>query len=323
MTPLFDVQILGHDAAEHVDNNSISDNCSVDSDTSRFGTEDQEEGIISDKRNKELDDAEIGIQAQSSFDNEQFFSPMHVSTPGTRAFNRDGVSNIMQSKSDRAFKEEIDLGTPFYTPFIKDARSIYMEEQTGDVAAYFSASSRSTSASYTPLPTPYLELRSGDMGIINERNVSNVASPFAMTEEEAVKDVGAVPLPYPWVQYVSEEGWPYYYNPESNQSSWDPPTSSNAVESNVFEAKVDANEESYLNQTDISVDEDLSTHNSLSASRRLDFSPGTTNVHLINSPDLYKSHSTNSSYTPLQNISSLVVETPVMAQRSMRGIPCS
>ena len=31
-------------------------------------------------------------------------------------------------------------------------------------------------------------------------------------------------LPPGWIQYMSEEGWPYYFNEILNQSSWERPT---------------------------------------------------------------------------------------------------
>ena len=45
-----------------------------------------------------------------------------------------------------------------------------------------------------------------------------------MYTAESVGDTSPPPaLPYPWVEYVSEEGWPYFYNENTGESSWERP----------------------------------------------------------------------------------------------------
>ena len=38
-------------------------------------------------------------------------------------------------------------------------------------------------------------------------------------------DTSPTVVPYPWVEYVSEDGWPYFYNEETGESSWERPGS--------------------------------------------------------------------------------------------------
>lgn len=49
---------------------------------------------------------------------------------------------------------------------------------------------------------------------------------FSSSPTKQIETGNDTPLPYGWVEYLSEEGYPYFYHAETHQSSWQRPTAS-------------------------------------------------------------------------------------------------
>jgi len=52
---------------------------------------------------------------------------------------------------------------------------------------------------------------------------------------------GRASLPYPWIEYLSQEGWPYYYNDQTGESRWERPIKANDHVDDVKKASSSVN----------------------------------------------------------------------------------
>jgi hypothetical protein len=80
-----------------------------------------------------------------------------------------------------------------------------------------------------PLPSAQSELvlsptRVGDSSLTHfEFIASDASAPLVEEMDEDEVSTAMTTLPWPWIQYFTEEGWPYYFNQDTQESSWDYP----------------------------------------------------------------------------------------------------
>jgi hypothetical protein len=128
----------------------------------------------------------------------------------------------------------VDIGSPISLRTARSARSVRSSRSGGTGGPPSSLSNAISFDAFSPTTTPMMQdtMQDGESYYGSGDGVYDTANPPQSVE-----------LPAGWAMYYSEEGWPYYYNEYTQESSWEPPAPT------PLEHLPDSTEENYQNQT--------------------------------------------------------------------------
>jgi hypothetical protein len=102
---------------------------------------------------------------------------------------------------------------------------LYSPYSAANISPPYPIYSHDTTTSHQPHGEPDTLFPSpshGNSSLVDSQLVTPDLSAF-IAEDNGPQDDASATMNWPWVQYFTEEGWPYYYNQVTGESSWDYP----------------------------------------------------------------------------------------------------